>query len=115
MTKARRPKRAPLYTERDRANLRWLWSRYLRQKLPWLLLVLLMLGLVAYWPARKGWRLGVLPPDTSRQGLLAAHRNLGLVLALPLVLVLLTGIVLAYPAQTEQVLLEELRSNQATR
>nr|WP_309503657.1 ABC transporter ATP-binding protein [uncultured Roseovarius sp.] len=43
MTKARRPKRAPLYTERDRANLRWLWSRYLRQKLPWLLLVLLMI------------------------------------------------------------------------
>ncbi|QIE45738.1 ABC transporter ATP-binding protein [Pseudohalocynthiibacter aestuariivivens] len=43
MSKPRRPERAPLYTERDRANLRWLWSRYLRQKLPWLLLVLLMI------------------------------------------------------------------------
>ncbi len=43
MTKSRQPKRAPLYTERDRINLRWLWSCYLRQKLPWLILVLLMI------------------------------------------------------------------------
>ena len=43
MTKPKRTKREPLYTARDRDNLRWLWSKYLRQKLPWLLLVLLMI------------------------------------------------------------------------
>ena len=43
MIRRKSQKRAPLYTERDRANLRWLWSRYLRQKLPWLLLVLGMI------------------------------------------------------------------------
>ncbi|RKF16043.1 ABC transporter ATP-binding protein [Roseovarius spongiae] len=36
-------KRAPLYSPRDRENLRWLWSRYLRRKSPWLLLVLGMI------------------------------------------------------------------------
>ncbi|PVA10061.1 ABC transporter ATP-binding protein [Pelagivirga sediminicola] len=43
MTHAPKTKRAPLYTERDRENLRWLWTRYLRQKAPWLLLVLGMI------------------------------------------------------------------------
>jgi len=43
MTQPTKPKRAPLYTERDRDNLRWLWSRYLRQKAPWLALVLGMI------------------------------------------------------------------------
>jgi len=35
--------REKLYTEQDRANLRWLWTGYLKQKSPWLLLVLLMI------------------------------------------------------------------------
>ncbi len=43
MTKPPKPKRAQLYTERDRENLRWLWSRYLRQKAPWLFVVLGMI------------------------------------------------------------------------
>ncbi len=43
MTKPLKTKRAPLYSERDRENLRWVWSRYLRQKAPWLLLVLGMI------------------------------------------------------------------------
>ncbi len=43
MTKPSKPKRASLYSERDRENLRWLWARYLRQKAPWLIVVLVMI------------------------------------------------------------------------
>ncbi|WP_324753028.1 ABC transporter ATP-binding protein [Roseovarius sp. Pro17] len=43
MTKPLKPKRAQIYTERDRENLRWLWSRYLRKKAPWLFVVLGMI------------------------------------------------------------------------
>src|SRR5690554_7483739 len=43
MSKLPKIKRERLYSERDRENLRWLWARYLKQKTPWLLLVLLMI------------------------------------------------------------------------
>lgn len=43
MSKLPKLKRERLYSERDRENLRWLWARYLKQKTPWLLLVLLMI------------------------------------------------------------------------
>ncbi|MEI4260614.1 ABC transporter ATP-binding protein [Roseovarius sp. D0-M9] len=43
MSKPPKSKRAPLYSERDRDNLRWLWVRYLRQKAPWLFVVLGMI------------------------------------------------------------------------
>lgn len=74
--------------------------------------LLLLLGLLSYWPFRRGWRLGLWPRSFSRESLRGSHRNLGLVLALPLLLTLLTGIVLAFPSQTEQLLLEELRQTQ---
>ncbi|MFX0545265.1 ABC transporter ATP-binding protein [Roseovarius sp. S1116L3] len=43
MSQPKKPKRAPVYSERDKQNLRWLWSRYLRQKTPWLFVVLGMI------------------------------------------------------------------------
>ncbi|MFD0859629.1 ABC transporter ATP-binding protein [Roseovarius aquimarinus] len=43
MSKTEKSERIPLYSERDRDNLRWLWSRYLRKKAPWLLVVLGMI------------------------------------------------------------------------
>ncbi|SEK67195.1 ABC transporter ATP-binding protein [Roseovarius nanhaiticus] len=43
MSKPPKLKRAPLYSERDKDNLRWLWTRYLRQKAPWLFVVLGMI------------------------------------------------------------------------
>lgn len=36
-------KRGQLYTPRDRENIRWFWQRYLRDKIKWVMLVLLML------------------------------------------------------------------------
>lgn len=74
--------------------------------------VLVFLGLLSYWPFRRGWRHGLLPASLTRDALRSSHRNLGLVLAAPLLMTLLTGIVLVFPAQTEELLLEELRVTQ---
>ncbi|MDR9393849.1 ABC transporter ATP-binding protein [Roseovarius sp. SYSU LYC5161] len=44
MTETRTKKeRQPLYSEADRANVRWFWARYMRQRAPWLLVVLGMI------------------------------------------------------------------------
>jgi len=43
MTKPKAPKRESLYTPADKANLGWLWNKYLKQKSPWLFLVLVMI------------------------------------------------------------------------
>lgn len=37
-------RRKRLYSQRDRDNMRWFWQRYLRQKSPWLIVVLAMIG-----------------------------------------------------------------------
>jgi Uncharacterized iron-regulated membrane protein len=73
------------------------------------MVLLVLAGLVAFWPARRGWRHGVLPQDTTRPALLGSHRNLGVVLALPFLLTLVTGITLAFPNQVEEWLLGEIR------
>lgn len=77
-----------------------------------LAVLLLILGLLSYWPFRRGWRIGLWPRAISRDALRASHRNLGLVLAMPLLLVVVTGFVLAFPSQTEELLLEERRLTQ---
>ncbi len=43
MTDAKPKKRAGLYSPKDRENLRWFWTQYLKKKSPWLLLVLGMI------------------------------------------------------------------------
>ncbi|MDR0780278.1 MAG: PepSY domain-containing protein [Pseudomonadales bacterium] len=76
------------------------------------MVVLVIAGAVAFWPARRGWRHGLLPTSSARPALLATHRNLGIMLALPLLLTLITGITLAFPAPLEEWLLGELRSSE---
>jgi uncharacterized iron-regulated membrane protein len=76
------------------------------------LVILVLAGLIAFWPARAGWRHGLIPRATTRPALLCTHRNLGLVLALPLLLTLVTGITLAFPTQVEEWLLGELHSSE---
>jgi uncharacterized iron-regulated membrane protein len=73
------------------------------------MLVLLLAGVVTFWPMRRGFRQGFWLRSSARPHLLAAHRNIGIVEALPFGLTLLTGIVLAFPAQVEQRFLEALR------
>lgn len=60
-------------------------------------LLLVVLGLVAYWPLRRGFARGLWPTRPDRPSLLKAHRNIGILVSTPLVLSLITGIVLAFP------------------
>lgn len=73
---------------------------------------LLVAGIIAFWPRRRGLRLGFRIRGSSRPQLLAAHRNIGIVEALPLALTLGTGIVLAFPAQLEERFLGPVRRSQ---
>lgn len=61
-------------------------------------LVLIVLGSISYWPARRGWWQGMILRGVARQSLRAAHRNSGAVLAAPLFILILAGVVLTFPA-----------------
>jgi uncharacterized iron-regulated membrane protein len=68
-------------------------------------LVVIVLGLFAYWPARRGWRQGLMLRGTARHYLRAAHRNSGTVLAAPLFILILAGVVLTFPATARAIFL----------
>ena len=75
------------------------------------LLSLVVLGVIAFWPLRRGFGRGFWPRGTARPYLLKAHRNIGLVVALPFVVSLITGVTLAFPGWVDQ-RLEPLRRTQ---
>ncbi|MGJ8623437.1 MAG: PepSY-associated TM helix domain-containing protein [Yoonia sp.] len=66
---------------------------------------LIFLGLISYWPARRGWRHGLVPRGTARPSLRAAHRNSGAVLAAPLFILIFAGVVLTFPATARAIFL----------
>lgn len=74
-----------------------------------LMALLVIVGVIAFWPLRRGWRQGFWPRHRARPYLQASHRNIGIVEVLPLVFTLLTGVTLAFPEQTQQWLIEPLR------
>jgi len=76
------------------------------------LVILVLLGVIAFMPLRRLFSRGIVLRNLKRPALLISHRNLGIVIALPLLLSLVTGITLAFPFQVESLLLEELRSTQ---
>ncbi|MFA9216371.1 MAG: PepSY-associated TM helix domain-containing protein [Sphingomonadaceae bacterium] len=74
-----------------------------------LMALLVMVGVIAFWPLRHGWRQGFRPRSSAPSSLRASHRNIGIVEALPLLFTLLTGVTLTFPEQTQQWLIEPLR------
>lgn len=48
-------------------------------------------GLILWWPTRRTFRLRALPPRMTRPAVVRHHRNIGVVLALPILLAGLTG------------------------
>ena len=76
------------------------------------LLILVLLGVVTFVPLRSQFGKGVLPASLNRRDLITSHRNLGLLVALPLLLTLMTGVILAFPFEVEDMLLDELRRTQ---
>ncbi|MEM9750042.1 MAG: PepSY-associated TM helix domain-containing protein [Pseudomonadota bacterium] len=55
-------------------------------------------GCVAYWPARRGARRGVLPRSSERLEVLSAHRNLGALVAPLVLLAVTTGVIITFPS-----------------
>jgi uncharacterized iron-regulated membrane protein len=76
------------------------------------MLLLLIAGVSAFWPMRRGLRQGFRIRGLTRGHLLTAHRNIGVVEALPFGLTLATGVVLAFPTQIEELFLEPVRTSQ---
>jgi len=76
------------------------------------MLLLLIAGVVTFWPMRRGLELGFGIRSLARPHLLIAHRNIGIVEALPFALTLVTGIVLAFPTQVEERFLRPVRMTQ---
>lgn len=73
------------------------------------MIVLLVAGAATFWPLRRGFRAGLWPKGAALRHLRGAHRNVGIVIALPLLLSLVTGVILAFPEQAQRLLLEPLR------
>lgn len=66
-------------------------------------LVMILAGLVVYWPKRRHWRVGILPRSVKRPQLLLSHRNLGFLLILPIAIIHVSGVVLTFPDQARTV------------
>jgi uncharacterized iron-regulated membrane protein len=66
--------------------------------------LLTVTGLIALWPARRAQGLRVWPRTAQRRELLASHRNLGLMAALPLLVFAITGAGMVFSPQTRALL-----------
>ncbi|MFK8018504.1 MAG: PepSY-associated TM helix domain-containing protein [Pseudomonadales bacterium] len=71
------------------------------------MLVLVPFGVVAWWPSRKAFRprLWMRGAWQARREMRMTHRNMGVVLCLPLACVLASGVILVFPQQAQEVLL----------
>lgn len=69
-------------------------------------------GLIAFWPARRGMKRGLKVTKASRAQLLSLHRNLGVYSALPIILLALSGTALSFP-ETSRALFDRLGGPQA--
>lgn len=76
-----------------------------------LLLPLLVLGILIWWPRRRLLTLGLLPRSASRPMLMRSHGNIGGVSALPIFLLAMTGVILVYPSESRTVLLDSIGQN----
>ncbi|HEX7075310.1 MAG TPA: PepSY-associated TM helix domain-containing protein [Hyphomicrobiaceae bacterium] len=76
------------------------------------LIILVVAGVISFWPLRRAFPRGLWPKSIARPHLLNAHRNVGIIEALPFLLMLVTGVVLAFPEQAEKLLLESVRSSE---
>jgi uncharacterized iron-regulated membrane protein len=73
------------------------------------LIPLLLAGVISFWPMRRGFRAGLWPQSGAIRHLRSAHRNTGILIALPLLLSLMTGVILAFPEESHRVLLDPFR------
>ncbi len=72
-----------------------------------LLMPLILLGLLIWWPRRQTLKRGILPKSTQRGALLGSHGNIGAIFSMPSLLLALTGVILVYPTQARWVFLSD--------
>ena len=60
-------------------------------------IALVITGWVIWWPTRSQWRQGIMPRGFVRAQLRRSHRNLAMLLSLPIALLFISGIVLTFP------------------
>jgi len=68
------------------------------------LLCLIPTGLIIWWPTRKNFRLSLWVRGLRRHQLLQTHRNLGIIAAVPIMVSLVTGVILTFPDQAQEIM-----------
>ena len=76
------------------------------------LIILVLLGVISFVPLRRQFARGIVPKSVKRSELVTSHRNLGILIAWPLLLTLITGVILAFPYEAEELLLDEHRRSE---
>lgn len=79
------------------------------------LIPMLLLGILIWWPRRRTLQLGLLPSKLKgikRGELIRSHSNLGAVFFLPVLIICITGIILTYPNQSREWLLDPFLSEE---
>lgn len=72
-----------------------------------LILPLIVLGFLIWWPRRNLFSLrSLLKPSFKRKGVLPSHGDIGAVFVLPILVLVFTGVILVYPVESRIVLLE---------
>jgi len=72
-----------------------------------LMLPLMIVGLVLWWPRRRLFKLGIRPKDYRRGNLMRSHFNLGVLSFLPILVITITGVILVYPTEARTLLLSK--------
>jgi uncharacterized iron-regulated membrane protein len=74
-----------------------------------LLVLMLLLGLIIWWPRRRTFTLRLLPSKfkgVNKSELIRSHCNLGVVALLPIIVTAISGIALTYPTQSREWLVD---------
>lgn len=76
-----------------------------------LLIPLMLIGLFIWWPRKHTLKMGLLPTKQQlkqlhRGALIRSHGNLGAVFILPLFIIVITGIILIYPFESKDLLVD---------
>lgn len=73
-----------------------------------LLVFLLILGCVLWWPWRKRYRVNLVPNTGQRRHLLKSHGETGVTILLPVLMIVITGVILIYPSESRFLLRDGL-------
>lgn len=77
-------------------------------------IVLVVTGLVIVWPSLKSFAWRVWPRSTARRDLVASHRDLGVLFAIPILVLSFTGVAMVYSGPVKSMLYAATMSGPST-